>query len=163
MLPPLEELRAALEQLLPGVSLTVEGISLIVAPKDLTVVCRCLKDTDRFRLDYVANLTAVDYLPAAPGAAQAGPPERIEVIYHLYSMAHKHGPVALRVKLERANPVVDSVTPIWRAAEFQEREVYDLFGVRFTGHPDLRRILMWEGFEGHPMRKDYAPENQNVL
>ena len=152
MLPSLEELKSALEQLLPGVSLVVEGTSLVVQPKDLTSVCRCLKDTDRFRLDYVANLTAVDY-----------PPERIEVVYHLYSMTHKHGPVTLRVKLDRAKAAVDSVTPIWRGAEFQEREVYDLFGVTFTGHPDLRRILMWEGFEGHPMRKDYVPEDQNVI
>ena len=152
MLPPLEELKSAIEQLLPGVSLAVEGASLVVATKDLTAVCRCLKDTDRFHLDYLANLTAVDY-----------PPATIEVVYHLSSMAHKHGPVTLRVKLDRSNPVVDSVTPIWRGAEFQEREVYDLFGVTFTGHPDLRRILMWEGFEGHPMRKDYVPEDQNVL
>jgi len=159
MLPSLDELKSSLEQLLPGVSVAVEGSSLVVPPKDLTAVCRCLKDTDRFRLDYVANLTAVDY-PSDPAGGGAG---RIEVVYHLYSMAHKHGPVTLRVKLDRANPVVDSVTPIWRAAEFQEREVYDLFGVRFTGHPDLRRILMWEGFEGHPMRKDYVPEDQNVL
>ena len=151
MLPSLEELKSAVEQLLPGVSLAVEGNALIVAPKDLTGVCRCLKDTDQFRLDYVANLTAVDY-----------PPDRIEVVYHLYSMTHKHGPVTLRVKLDRAKAAVDSVTLIWRGAEFQEREVYDLFGVTFTGHPDLRRILMWEGFEGHPMRKDYVPEDQNA-
>ena len=152
MLPSLEELKSTLEQLLPGISVTIEGASLIVAPKDLTSVCRSLKDTERFHLDYLSNLTAVDY-----------PPERIEVVYHLYSMAHKHGPVTLRVKLDRAKAAVDSVTPIWRGAEFQEREVYDLFGVNFTGHPDLRRILMWEGFEGHPMRKDYVPEDQNVL
>ena len=152
MLPPLEELKSALEQLLPGVSLAVEGSSLVVQPKDLTAVCRCLKETDRFHLDYAANLTAVDY-----------PPERIEVVYHLYSMAHKHGPVTLRVKLDRSKATVDSVTPIWRGAEFQEREVYDLFGVTVTGHPDPRRILMWEGFQGHPMRKDYVPEDQNVL
>jgi hypothetical protein len=62
-----------------------------------------------------------------------------------------------------ATPVVASVTPIWRGAEFQEREVYDLFGVRFEGHPDLRRILMWDGFEGHPMRKDYVVEDQDTL
>jgi len=152
MLPALEELKSALEQLLPGVSLALEGGSLLVQPKDLTSVCRCLKETERFHLDYVANLTAVDY-----------PPERIEVVYHLYSMTHKHGPVTLRVKLDRAKATVDSVTPIWRGAEFQEREVYDLFGVTFTGHPDLRRILMWDGFKGHPMRKDYVPEDQNLL
>ena len=159
MLPPLEELKSAIEQLLPGVSLAVEGASLVVATKDLTAVCRCLKETERFRCDYLANLTAVDY----PAVGGAGPPATIEVVYHLYSMAHKHGPVTLRVKLDRSNPVVDSVTPIWRGAEFQEREVYDLFGVTFTGHPDLRRILMWDEFVGHPMRKDYVPEDQNVL
>ena len=153
MFPPLEELKSAIEQLLPGVSLTVEGQALIVSPKDVTAVCRCLKETDRFHLDYLANLTAVDYPQE----------QRMDVIYHLYSMAHKHGPVMLRVKLDRARAVVDSVTPIWRGAEYQEREVYDLFGVTFTGHPDLRRILMWDEFVGHPMRKDYVPEDQNVL
>ena len=159
MLPSPDELKSALEQLLPGVSLTLDGGILFVDPKDIALVCRCLRDNERFSLDYLANLTAVDY----PAVGGAGPPATIEVVYHLYSMAHKHGPVMLRVKLGRSNPVVDSVTPIWRAGEFQEREVYDLFGVRFTGHPDLRRILMWDGFEGHPMRKDYVPENQNVL
>ena len=87
----------------------------------------------------------------------------MDVVYHLYSMEQKHGPMTLLVKLPRQQPVVASVTPIWRGAEFQEREVYDLYGVTFEGHPDLRRILMWEGFEGHPMRKDYVPEDQNVL
>ena len=152
MLPPSEELKILLEQLLPGVSMTLEGGVLIVPSSDLAAVCRCLKGHERFGLDYLANLTAADY-----------PPERIEVVYHLYSMAHKHGPVTLKVKLPRENPAVASVTPIWRGAEFQEREVYDLFGVRFEGHPDLRRILMWEGFEGHPMRKDYVVEDQDVL
>ena len=151
MLPPIEELKTALEQLLPGVTLTVEGGSLIVGAGDLTAVCRCLKDTERFSLDYLSNLTAVDY-----------PPERMDVVYYLYSMAKKQGPVSLKVKLPRANPAIASVTPIWRGAEFQEREVYDLFGVTFEGHPDLRRILMWEGFEGHPMRKDYVVEDQDV-
>ena len=152
MLSSPEELKTILEQDLPGVSLTVEGNSFVVALQDLTAVCRFLKDTERFRMDYLSNLTAVDY-----------PPERIEVIYHLYSMEHKHGPIMLKVKVPRQQPTVASVTPIWRGAEFQEREVYDLYGVTFDGHPDLRRILMWDGFEGHPMRKDYVPEDQNVL
>ncbi len=151
MLPPIEELKTALEQLLPGVSLSVDGHALVVTPKDLEPVCQCLKETERFGLDYLANLTAVDY-----------PPDRMDVVYHLCSMAQKHGPVTVRVSLPRANPVIASVTPIWRGAEFQEREVYDLYGVRFEGHPDLRRILMWEGFVGHPMRKDYVPEDQNA-
>lgn len=152
MVPSGEELKTALGQLLPGVSLTLEGSALLVPSGDLSAVCRCLKEHERFDLDYLANLTAVDY-----------PPDTMEVVYHLYSMAQKHGPVTLKVKLPRGNPVVASVTPIWRGAEFQEREVYDLFGVTFEGHPDLRRILMWDGFEGHPMRKDYVVEDQDAL
>lgn len=152
MLPPLEELKTILESLLPGVHLSVEPPALIVEAKDLLSVCRLLKDSDRFGLDYLANLTAVDYPPE----------QRMDVIYHLYSMQQKHGPVVLKVKLPRASPIVDSVTPLWRGAEFQEREVYDLYGVTFTGHPDLRRILMWDGFKGHPMRKDYVPEDQDA-
>ena len=192
MLPSLEELKKSLEELLPGVSLSVEGDSVLVDPKDIAAVSRCLRENERYGLDYLANLTAVDYPPApaittggsgpapaittggsgpAPALARdgqgpdpaAGGSGRIEVIYHLYSMAHKHGPIALKVKLPRQHPAVASVTPIWRGAEFQEREVYDLFGVTFTGHPDLRRILMWDGFEGYPMRKDYVPEDQDAL
>ena len=162
MLATADDIKSALEQLLPGVAVTVDAGALVVAPKDLAAVCRCLKEHERFSLDYLANLTAVDYLPAPPqtvGGAQAG---RMDVIYHLYSMAKKHGPLTLKVKLNRAQPVVASVTPIWRGAEFQEREVYDLFGVTFEGHPDLRRLLMWEGFEGHPMRKDYVVEDQDA-
>ena len=153
MLPSPEELKVALEQLLPGVTVTVEGGALYVDPKDLMAVCRCLKDTERFSLDYLADLTAVDY-----------PPEkRMDVVYHLYSMAKKHGPVTLKVKLNRDHPVLASATPLWRGAEFQEREVYDLYGVTFEGHPDLRRILMWEGFKGHPMRKDNVVEDQDAV
>ena len=153
MLPTPEETKTRLEQQLPGVSLVLEGPVLFVDPKDLIAVCRYLKTNERFRLDYLANLTAVDF----PNE------QRMDVVYHLYSMQDKHGPLTLKVKLPRQEPIVASVTSIWRGAEFQEREVYDLFGVRFEGHPDLRRILLWDGFEGHPMRKDYVPENQNVL
>ena len=162
MLPPPEDLKTALESLLPGVAIMIEGSVLVVQPKDLTAVCRRLKEHERFDLDYLANLTAVDYLAEhlpAEASAQAG---RMDVVYHLYSMAKKHGPVTLKVRLDRTHPAVASVTPIWRGAEFQEREVYDLFGVTFEGHPDLRRLLMWEGFEGHPMRKDYVVEDQDA-
>jgi len=159
MLPAPHELKQTVEQLLPGVSLTLEGDLLLVAAHELAAVCRCLKEHERFHLDYLANLTAVDY-PPTPASGGAG---RIEVIYHLYSMAEKHGPVALKVRVPRSHPAVPSVTPIWRGAEFQEREVYDLFGVIFEGHPDLRRILMWEGFDGHPLRKDYVVEDQDAL
>jgi NADH-quinone oxidoreductase subunit C len=85
-------------------------------------------------------------------------PGCLEVVYHLYSMALKHGPVILRLRTENRTDRValPSLTPVWRACEFQEREVFDLYGVVFTGHPDLRRILMWDEFRDHPMRKDYV-------
>jgi len=158
MLPPLETLKSELEARVPGLTLTVEGTTLVIPREKLLDVCRWLKDAEPLACDYLADLTAVDYPPDPAGGAG-----RLDVVYHLYSMSKKHGPVTLKVPLPRANPVVASVTPIWRGAEFQEREAYDLFGVRFEGHPDLRRILLWDEFEGHPMRKDYVVEDQNVL
>ena len=152
MLPAPEQLKSSIEHSLPGVAVTVDGPALVVDPKDLAAVCRYLQHHGPFSMDYLANLTPVDY-----------PSERrLDVVYHLYSMSQQHGPITLRVRLDRDDPVVASVTPLWRGAEFQEREAYDLFGVRFEGHPDLRRILMWEGFKGHPMRKDYVPEDQDA-
>ena len=152
MLPSIQDLKAAIERGVSNVSLTVEGRSLFLDADQLVPVCRFLKESPDYHMDYLSNLTAVDY-----------PPDRIEMVYDLYSMAKKHGPVSLKAKLPRANPSVASLTPLYRGAEFQEREVYDLFGVTFEGHPDLRRILMWEGFKGYPMRKDYVPEDQDVL
>ncbi len=157
MLPACDALQTALTQRVPGASLGADGSIVLVQPNDLLRVCEVLKAAPYY-LDYVANLTAVDY-PPDPAASGAG---RIDMIYHLYSMMHKHGPVSLRVSLPRANPAIASLTPLYRGAEFQEREVYDLFGVVFEGHPDLRRILMWDGFVGHPMRKDYVPEDQDA-
>ena len=171
MLPAVNDLQAALQRLVPGSTISVEGSALLIEAPHLHAVCRALKESPDYQLDHVSNLTAVDYppLPAAPtnvqqeenrNAPQAG---RIEMIYHLDSTAKKHGPVTLKVKLPRGNPVVGSLVPLYRGAEYQEREVYDLYGVTFPGHPDLRRILMWEEFTGHPMRKDYLPEDQDAL
>ena len=157
MLPSLEALTTALSQHVPAGGVGVEGSAMMVQPNDLLRVCGVLKAAP-YHLDYLSNLTAVDY-PPDPAAGGAG---RIVMIYHLYSMSHKHGPVAIRVMLPRANPVIASLVPLYRGAEFQEREVYDLFGVVFDGHPDLRRILMWDEFVGHPMRKDYVPEDQDA-
>jgi NADH-quinone oxidoreductase subunit C len=86
----------------------------------------------------------------------------LEAVYHLYSVAKKHGPVILRLRTEnRADKNhLPSLTPVWRSCEFQEREIFDLYGVIFDGHPDLRRILMWDGFKDFPMRRDYvAPDD----
>ena len=151
MLPPLDDLKAAIELGVPGAAVTVDGGCLFVQPQALVAVCRFLKSHPDYRMDYVSNLTAIDY-----------PPDRLDAVYHLFSMAKKHGPVPLKVTLPRVNPRVPSLVPVYRGAEFQEREAYDLYGVIFDGHPDLRRILMWDGFQGHPMRKDYVPEDQDA-
>jgi NADH-quinone oxidoreductase subunit C len=85
-------------------------------------------------------------------------PEFLEAVYHLYSMSLKHGPLVIRLRTgNRTDDArLPSLTPVWRGAEFQEREIFDLYGIVFDGHPDLRRILMWEGFKDFPMRKDYV-------
>jgi NADH-quinone oxidoreductase subunit C len=85
-------------------------------------------------------------------------PGYLEAVYHLYSVEKKHGPLVIRLRTANRTDDVEipSLTPIWRGAEFQEREVFDLYGIVFTGHPDLRRILMWDGFKDYPMRKDYV-------
>lgn len=100
---------------------------------------------DECGLDYLADLTAVDR------------PERFEVVYHLYSIADEtDAPFVLKVYLtDKQEPTLPSVTPLWQGAIYQESEVFDLMGIHFEGHPDLKRILLWEGFEGHPLRKDY--------
>ena len=85
-------------------------------------------------------------------------PGCLEAVYHLYSVEKKHGPVVIRMRTVNRTDQVElpSLTPIWRSAEFQEREIFDLYGIVFTGHPDLRRLLMWEEFKDHPMRRDYV-------
>ena len=86
-------------------------------------------------------------------------PGYLEVVYHLFSVAGKVGPVVVRMRTSNrtGDVTLPSLTPVWRSAEFQEREAFDLFGIVFAGHPDLRRILMWDDFTDHPMRKDYVP------
>ena len=95
---------------------------------------------------------------AADDPSPTPPTGYLETVYHLYSISHRHGPVILRLRTRdrREGVSLPSLTPVYRAAEFQEREIFDLYGIHFTGHPDQRRILMWEEFEDHPMRKDYV-------
>lgn len=138
----------------------------------LRQVAEFLRDDAELRLDYCSNVTGVDWpertekvkVKRLVGTEEKEVEEQrtipgcLEVVYHLYSMARKHGPVTLRVRTgDRGGDVtVPSLTSVWRSCDLQEREVYDLFGIRFEGHPDLRRLLMWEGFVDHPMRKDYV-------
>ena len=127
--------------------------ALVVDREHVVAVAKFLREDPRFEMDFCSCVTGVDYLP------KTDKPGYIEVVYHLYSVEQKHGPLVLKVRapreLEKCS--VPSLTPVWRGCEFQEREAYDLYGVRFDGHPDLRRILMWDEFTEHPMRKDYVP------
>ena len=133
-----------------------------VEPGRLVEVCRYLRDEPRLRFEVLNCVSGVDYLEPDPKKApKAGFEPHLEVVYHLSSFTHRHR-FTLKVILPRwkddkpgALPEVPSVVEVWRAADWHEREVYDLCGVWFTGHPDLRRILLAEDWEGHPLRKDY--------
>lgn len=134
--------------------------SILVAAADALAVARLLRDDEEMRLDYCSNVTGIDWPPATASESSEHTDGHgyLEVVYHLYSVHHRHGPVVLRMRTaNRADGVeLPSLTPVWRSAELQEREVFDLYGVQFTGHPDLRRLLMWDSFVGHPMRKDFV-------
>jgi NADH-quinone oxidoreductase subunit C len=125
-----------------------DELSITVERSFIREVCALLRDEADCPFNFVADVTCVDWYPSEP---------RFEVIYHLLSIPNKER-VRLKVKLDGSSPVVESVTSVWPAANFFEREVFDLFGVRFTGHPYLRRIQMPEDWEGHPLRKDYPVE-----
>jgi NADH/F420H2 dehydrogenase subunit C len=119
-------------------------LNATITPDKLLALADRLRNDDATVFDYMFCLTCVDY------------PEHMIMVYHLRSMQHGHEMV-LKVKIDdRENPVVDTLCHIWRTAEYHEREVYDLFGVKFTNHPDLRRILLDDDWEGYPMRKDYV-------
>jgi len=178
----LDQLKARIEGAVPGAKLELvpneapcNQPSLLVDPAHAAAIARYLKETPELRLDYASNVTGVDWpdrvdktkvkvkklidgvekeVEETIETKKAG---YLEVVYHLYSMELKHGPVVLRLRTKNRTEGVHlpSLTPVWRGCELQEREVFDLYGVRFDGHPDLRRILMWDEFKDHPMRKDY--------
>jgi NADH-quinone oxidoreductase subunit C len=117
--------------------------SLLVKGESLLEIAGYLKTTPGLDFDYLTAITAVDYL------------DYFEVIYQLTSLKHNHRLVVKARCYERENPSLPSVVSLWRGADFQEREIYDLMGITFDGHPNLKRIVLWEGFQGHPLRKDY--------
>ena len=119
--------------------------ALTIAPSKIRAACIAVQSAG---YNFFEDVTAVDWFPASP---------RFQLSYHILSHAFKER-IRLRVFIDDADPVVDSIIPVWPGANFYEREVFDLFGIRFTGHPDLRRILMPDDWKGHPLRKDYPVE-----
>jgi NADH-quinone oxidoreductase subunit C len=121
--------------------------TLVVAPEKILEICRFLKEDPEMGFDLLVDVTGIHFLEREYS---------YEVVYHLLSLARRRR-LRLRVRLGEAGEI-DSVTSVWRGADWHEREAFDLVGIRFKGHPDLRRILMPEDFEGHPLRKDFALE-----
>jgi NADH-quinone oxidoreductase subunit C len=178
----LDEIKARVEAAVPGAIVEIvqnaspsQQHSLKIDNEHARDVAKWLCEDAALRLDFCSNVTGIDWLDRTVKKTvkvkkivdgeekevnetnEEKIPGYIEAVYHLYSMIHKHGPVIIRMRTadRAAGARLPSLTPIWRSAEFQEREIFDLYGIRFDGHPDLRRILMWDEFEDHPMRKDY--------
>ena len=185
-----EQVKAAIEAAVPGCCVEVLSNgspslqhSLVLDNGHAFEIARFLRDDPALRLDFCSNVTGVDWLDSeltekiktkrlVDGAEteveetrKKTIPGRLEAVYHLFSMEKKHGPVILRLRaLNRTNDTrVPSLTPVWRSAEFQEREIFDLYGMVFEGHPDLRRILMPEDYEGFPQRRDFPVGGEPVL
>jgi NADH-quinone oxidoreductase subunit C len=179
-----EQVKAAIEAAVPGcrVEILLNGSpaaqhSLILDSQHALQIAQFLRDDSTFRLDFCSNVTGVDWLDSeltekvkikklvdgveteVDETRKTTIPGRLEAVYHLFSMEKKHGTVILRLRTANRTDEtrVPSLTPIWRSAEFQEREIFDLYGIVFEGHPDLRRLLMWDEFKDFPMRKDYVP------
>ncbi|RMF10396.1 MAG: NADH-quinone oxidoreductase subunit C [Alphaproteobacteria bacterium] len=182
-LPSVEELKARIESSVAGATVDVltnespcAQHSLIIDREHGLPVARFLKNDAGLRLDYCSNVTGVDYPDRTEirknkvkrivegeekevvEEEEIQHPGFLESVYHLYSVEKGWGPVVLRMRTgNRSDDVwLPSLTPVWRSCEFQEREVFDLYGIRFEGHLDLRRLLMWDEFTEHPMRKDYV-------
>ncbi|HKZ50485.1 MAG TPA: NADH-quinone oxidoreductase subunit C [Dehalococcoidia bacterium] len=132
-----------LEDVVPGAVVEAEAGWVVVAAEKLLEACRSLWGDEDLDLKYLVGVTAVDRL------------DHFEVVYHLQSLRHNHMVVVKTRALDHEAPEVPSVVPVWLGALLQEREVYDLMGIRFSGHPDLRRVFLWEGFPGYPLRKDF--------
>ncbi len=148
----LQALQAALPGAVDRLSYWVGDWTILTTPDRLLEVCRYLRDTPGAEFDFCSDVTAVDWPPRA---------KRFDVVYCLYSTTRRH---RVRVKVPAAeDEAVPSVTGVWPAANWLEREVYDMFGLRFAGHPDLRRILMPDEWQGHPERKDYPLEGPGEL
>jgi NADH-quinone oxidoreductase subunit C len=144
-------LAEAIEAFAPGSVESSAGTDVWVKPESISDVCEGLKSRSEFKFDLLSSLTAVDFI------------DHFEVVYHLTSLPMNSSAVLkARVGFGRTEASISSVVPIWRGADYQEREVWDLMGIRFDGHPNHKRIMLWEGFPGHPLRKDYVTYDQSI-
>ncbi len=125
----------------------------IVRKEEILAICTFLRDDPELAYNFMMDLTAVDYMGKEP---------RFEVVYHLYSLS-KNQRVRIKAQVSEADCAIDSIVSVWVAADWFEREVFDLYGIVFKGHPNLKRILLYEGFEGHPLRKDYPVKKRQPL
>jgi len=146
--PAVARLRGWNPQAVEGVKFDRDEMTIYIRREAIREACALLRDDSNCPFNYLSDVTCVDWYPSEP---------RFEVIYHLLSIPNKER-VRLKVRLGGDGPAIDSVTSLWPGANYFEREVFDLFGVRFNGHPYLRRLLMPENWEGHPLRKDYPVE-----
>ena len=144
--PVLASLLAWNQAAVEGAKFDRDELSIYIVRENIREAVALLKDQKA--TDFLSDLTCADYYPREP---------RFEMAYHLLSITRKER-VRLKVKLSGDDPVIESVTPVWPSANFFEREIFDLFGIRFLGHPYLRRIMLPEDWEGHPLRKDYPVE-----
>lgn len=138
-----KEITNQLEKKFPGSVEEAGKDSLLVKSDALLAIATYLKDTEGLKFDYLNYITAVDYY------------SYFEVVYQLTSLEHNHTVIIKTRCYGRENPAVPSVVGLWQGADFQEREIYDLMGIKFEGHPNMKRIFLWEGFKGHPLRKDF--------
>jgi NADH-quinone oxidoreductase subunit C len=122
----------------------------LVRRERIVVILAFLRDDPALRFDFAMDLTGVDHFGEEP---------RFEVVYHLYSLEKKHR-VRIKVRIPEDDPTIDSAVSVWPGINWYEREAYDMYGIAFRGHPGLKRILMYEGFEGHPLRKDYPKDKR---
>ena len=138
-----EEVAQKIVGAFPGSVTAADKTTVMVDNKALSQVAEYLKNDAEFDFNYLANLTSVDYT------------DYFEVVYNLISLNRNHSLTLKTRCYDREKPTVASVVSLWRTADFQEREIYDLMGITFIGHPNMKRLLLWEGFTGHPLRRDY--------
>jgi len=150
-------LLARLRERFPAAVVATHGyrgdLTVQVVSASIGEVCTFLRDDPDFAFDFLMDVTAVDYIGSVP---------RFEVVYHLYSLKKNHR-LRVKARVPEEDPRIASVTPVWPGANWLERETYDMYGVCFEGHPDLRRIYLYEEFQGHPLRKDYPKEKRQPL